>query len=145
MRKQKFYQLIGVAAFCLLISVIWTVHLASSVENQDVVKKNLFIIKSTNKMPVEITIGDVIQVETVMLPLIPENLGKTFEFEYDKSKLRLLAATPPSGEGTMGKEIYFKAEEVGSASVKTFLLDEEGKIIESYEYTIIIKLESEDP
>ena len=123
----------------LFFSVISCQTSISDENRIEMMKKNLFIVSCVHKEPVMVKTGDMVQICTPKLALVPANLEKSFRFEYDKIKLRLVGETLPPGEGIMGKEIYFKAEREGEAFVKVFLLDKDKKAIESYQYKIFIE------
>jgi len=124
----------------LLISVFALLFFASSISyatGGDVEKRNFIIVSYDHRDTIHVAVGDMVQFNAKNLPLIPQNLNKTFSVSYDKEFIRLIANIPLDVEGPMGREVYVKPLKSGTTQVKILLL--EGKTtVEEYVFTLRI-------
>jgi len=101
--------------------------------------RHSFIVIEKPGEAIEVKVGDMIEITTPMFPLIPENLGKKFEMNYDQKNLRLIGELPPGVEGVMGREYYFKAVFAGTSFIEITVTDGKGEVLEKYHQDIVIK------
>jgi hypothetical protein len=124
----------------LLVSVFALLFLGSSLlcaTGGDVEKRNFIIVSHDHRETIHVAVGDIVQFNAKNLPLIPDNLNKSFSVSYDREFIRLIANIPLDVEGPMGREVYVKPLKAGKTKLKILLL--EGKTtVEEYIFTLQI-------
>ncbi len=87
--------------------------------------------------------GDVIEVWTKPLPVIPENLEARFRASKDGRGVEFIGETLPHKEGTMERLFFFKAFDPGAATLKVELLDADGSVRETWTYEVEVAAPSD--
>lgn len=125
----------------LLLSVFALLYLDSSMLSAAggyVEKRNFIIVSHDYREIIHVAVGDIVQFNAKNLPLIPDNLNKSFNVSYDREFIRVIANIPLDVEGPMGREVYVKPLKPGKTQFKILLL--EGKsTVEEYVFTLQIK------
>jgi hypothetical protein len=83
--------------------------------------------------------GDVIEVWTRPLPVIPANLEARFRASKLGRGVELVGETLPHKEGTMERLYFFKAFDPGPATLKVDLLDRDGQLQETFSYRVEVQ------
>jgi hypothetical protein len=83
--------------------------------------------------------GDVIEVWTRPLAVIPENLEARFRASKVGRNVELVGETLPHREGTMERLYFFRAFEPGPATLKVELLDRSGEVRETFTYAVEVQ------
>lgn len=124
----------------LFVSIFALMFLGLSIScatGGDVKKGNFIIVSYGNRDAIHVAVGDMVQLNAKNLPMIPDNLGKSFGLSYDQEIIRLIANIPLDVEGPMGREVYVKPLKQGTTQVKIFLLEGKTKV-EEYVFTLKI-------
>ena len=122
------------------VSVIALVFLGLSIScatGGDVKKGNFMIVSYDHRDAVHVAVGDMVQLNAKNLPMIPDNLAKSFGLSYDQEFIRLIANIPLDVEGPMGREVYVKPLKSGTTQVKILLMEGKTKV-EEYIFTLKI-------
>jgi hypothetical protein len=83
--------------------------------------------------------GDVIEVWTRPLAVIPENLEARFRASKVGRNVELVGETLPHREGTMERLYFFKVFEPGAATLKVELLDRKGEVRDTFTYAVEVQ------
>lgn len=83
--------------------------------------------------------GDVIEVRTVKLPMIRENLDIDFQASKKGSGIEFVGSVFPHKEGTTERLFLFKAFDAGTATIKIELLNADKSTRTIWNYTIRVK------
>jgi len=124
-----------------LVSVIALLFLGSSMlyATGGIVEKRSFVIVShDHRETIHVAVGDIVQFNAKNLPLIPDNLSKSFDVSYDREFIRVIANIPLDVEGPMGREVYVKPLKPGKTQFKILLLEGKTTVAE-YVFTLQIK------
>jgi len=96
----------------------------------------LWMIPWNHDGVVRVQAGDVVEIWTKPLPIIPENLEARFRASKDGRGIEFLGETLPHKEGTMERLYFFKAFDPGTATAKIDLVGREGNVMETFAYEI---------
>jgi hypothetical protein len=101
-------------------------------------RHNFIVVEKAGEV-IELKVGDMIEMASPMLPLVPANLDKEFQVTYDQKTLRLIGDLTPDVEGVMGREYYFKAIFPGDGFIEITVSDAEGEVLEKHSQDILVK------
>lgn len=102
-------------------------------------KHTVWVVPYDHSGKIEVMAGDVIELWTLPLPLIAENLDKTFRASREGGGVELVGYTLPHREGSMERLYFFKAFDAGPATLKVELLDGEGSVQGTWAYEVEVK------
>ena len=105
-------------------------------ENAQVVKHTVWVVPWDHQGLVSVQPGDVIEVWTRPLPVIPENLESHFRASKDGRGVELVGETLPHKEGTMERLFFFKAFDPGPATLTVERVNADGEVRETWNYTV---------
>jgi len=105
-------------------------------ETAQVVKHTVWVVPWDHQELVSVQPGDVIEVWTRPLPVIPENLESRFRSSKDGRGVELVGETLPHKEGTMERLFFFKAFDPGPATLKVELVYADGEVRETWSYAV---------
>ncbi|MDH4179191.1 MAG: hypothetical protein OEV33_01670 [Armatimonadota bacterium] len=105
-------------------------------ESVQVVKHTVWVVPWDHQGLVNVQPGDVIEVWTRPLPVIPENLESRFRASKEGGGVELVGETLPHKEGTMERLFFFKAFDPGPATLKVELVNAEGEVREAWSYAV---------
>jgi len=105
-------------------------------ETAQVSKRTVWIVPYDHQGTVRVEPGDVIELWTEPLAVIPENLESRFRASKTGSGIELVGETLPHKEGTMERLFFFKAFEPGLAALKVELVHAEGRILRTWTYQV---------
>jgi len=105
-------------------------------ESVQVVKHTVWVVPWDHQELVRVQPGDVIEVWTRPLPVIPENLESRSRASKDGRGVELVGETLPHKEGTMERLFFFKAFDPGPATLKVELVNAEGDVREAWSYAV---------
>ena len=105
-------------------------------ESAEVAKHTVWVVPWDHQGPVRVQPGDVIEVWTRPLPVIPENLESRFRASREGRGVELVGETLPHKEGTMEHLFFFKAFDPGPATLKVELVNAEGEVREALSYAV---------
>jgi len=115
------------------------VSLALSADKPTLRRQTAWIVAPGHTGEIRVKVGDVVQIESEMLPVIPMHLGKTFKVGVKGRFLQTIGSLPPEGEGAFHSSFYFKAVAAGRATVTVALRDAEGKQLQTWEYVVVVE------
>jgi hypothetical protein len=131
MNLKHLVSLIGVVALLLFISPF------TNANGGDMEKRNFYIVSYDHRDTIRVAVGDMVQFNAKHLPMIAQNLNKSYGLHYDREYIRLISNAPLDVEGPIGREVYVKPVKAGTTQVK-ILLQEGKKTIEEYVFTLKI-------
>jgi len=99
-------------------------------------KGTLWIVPYDCEETVRVQAGDMIELWTEPLSVIPENLESRFRASKVGQGVELVGETLPHREDTMERLYFFKAFEPGPATLKVELLDMDGTVRETRAYHV---------
>jgi hypothetical protein len=102
-------------------------------------KQTVWIVPWDHQGLLQVTPGDIIEVWTKPLAVIPENLESTFRTSKEGRGVELVGQTLPHKEGTMERLYFFKTFDVGPATLKVELLGPDGSVRETFLYEVEVK------
>ena len=105
-------------------------------ESAQMVKHTVWVVPWDHQGLVRVQPGDVIEVWTRPLPVIPENLESRFRASRDGRGVELVGETLPHKEGTMERLFFFKAFDPGPATLTVELVNAEGEVREAWSYAV---------
>lgn len=122
---------------------LWLAALAAAVaagvvcaEVSKVSKATLWIVPYDHQGVLRVEPGDVVEVWTTPLAVIPENLEARFRASREGRGVELVGEALPHKEGTMERLYFFKAFDPGEATLKVELLNAEGQVRETWTYRV---------
>jgi len=124
-------------SICLVLLSIAVLGMCiACAETKRVSKGTVWIVAHDCEEPLKVAAGDVIEVWTQPLPVIPENLETRFRASREGRGVELVGETLPHKEGTMERLFFFKAFDPGPATLKVELLDAKGEVRETRTYQV---------
>ncbi len=102
-------------------------------------KQTVWIVPHEHTGEIKVQIGDVVQIESQTLPVIPMHLGKTFKATLEGRAVQRIGSLPPEGEGAFHASFYFKAVAATRTTVTVILLDAEGKQLQTWDYVVVVE------
>jgi len=105
-------------------------------ETGQVTKRALWIVPWDHEGLLRVQRGDVIEVWTKPLAVVPENLESRFRASKEGRGVELVGETLPHKEGTMERLYFFKAFDPGPATLKVELLGADGTVRETFTYPV---------
>ncbi len=97
-------------------------------------KHTVWVVPWDYREVIRVQPGDVIEIWTRPLPVIPANLEARFRASKLGRGVELVGETLPHKEGTMERLYFFKAFDPGPATLKVELLDRDGQVRETFTY-----------
>lgn len=97
-------------------------------------KHTVWVVPWDYQEVIRVQPGDVIEVWTRPLPVIPANLEARFRASKLGPGVELVGEALPHKEGTMERLYFFKAFDPGPATLKVELLDRDGQVRETFSY-----------
>lgn len=114
-------------------------------ETAKVSKRTVWIVPHDYQGSLRVQPGDVIELWTWPLALVPDNLESRFRASKEGSGVELIGETLPHKEGTMERIYFFKAFEPGAATLKVELVHMDGAVMDARTYNVeVAPPESED-
>lgn len=107
-------------------------------EGELVQKRNFFVVPHHHREPIDLAVGDMVQLNTRNLPLTQNTINATYRVSYNEEYVRLIASTPPDVEGPMTREVYVKCVKSGTTEVRVTVFDAKS-IVEEYPFLLNIK------
>jgi hypothetical protein len=123
----------------LLVTCAVVVALALGADKPTLRKQVAWIVAPKHTGEVRVQVGDVVQIESQRLPVIPMHLGKRFSAKQNGRALHTIGRLPPAGEGSFHTSFYYKASAVGQSTVTVSLRDAEGKELQSWDYVVVVE------
>ncbi len=123
----------------LLAALIVLAALAAGLacaEMSSLSKRTVWIIPADHQQTIQVQPGDVIELWTTPVPLLPDNLDLTFRASRVGQGVELIGDTLPHREGTIQRIYFFKAFDPGSATLKVELLNADGSLRDSHTYQV---------
>ena len=105
-------------------------------ETHQMSKRTVWIVPYDYQGTLRVQPGDVIELWTWPLPLVPDNLESRFRASKEGSGVELVGETLPHKEGTMERLYFFKAFDPGPATLKVELLNADGTVRETRTYQV---------
>ncbi len=105
-------------------------------ETAQVPKRTVWIVPHDYQGTLCVQSGDVIELWTWPLPLVPDNLESRFRASKEGRGVELVGETLPHKEGTMERLYFFKAFEPGPATLKVELVHMDGAVRETRTYQV---------
>ncbi len=102
-------------------------------------RHTVWVIPWDYKETIRVQPGDVIEVWTRPLPVIPENLEARFRASKVGRGVELVGETLPHREGTMERLYFFRVFEPGPATLKVELLGRNGEVRETFTYAVEVR------
>jgi hypothetical protein len=99
-------------------------------------QRTVWIVPYDHQQTLRIQPGDVIELWTEPLALIPDNLESTFRASTAGPGVELVGEALPHKEGTMERLFFFKAFEPGPATLKVELVHAEGAVRNTWTYQV---------
>ena len=99
-------------------------------------KRTVWIVPYDCQDALQVQPGDVIEVWTRNLPVIPDNLEARFRASKVGTGVELVGETLPHKEGTMQRLFFFKAFDPGPATLKVELVNMDGAVREAWSYQV---------
>ena len=106
------------------------------------VKRTVWIVPHDHQGELRVGTGDVIEVWTRPLAVIPDNLESRFKASSVGRAVDLVGEGLPHKEGTMERIYFFKAFEPGSATLKVELTGADGQVRETRTYEVEVSAPS---
>lgn len=119
----------------LAIALLY-VETGSSGPATQVSKRTVWIVPHDCQGTLSVQTGDVIELWTWPLPVIPENLESRFRASKIGRGVEFVGETLPHKEGTMERLYFFKAFDPGPATLKIELLAADGAVRETRTYQV---------
>jgi hypothetical protein len=110
-----------------------------------VTERTLWIVPYDQEGVLRVRPGDVIEVWTQPLPVIPENLEARFRASKTGQGVELVGETLPHKEGTMERLYFFKAFDPGPATLKIELINMDGSVRSTRTYQVEVAEATSDP
>lgn len=108
-------------------------------------QRTVWIVPYDHQHTLRIQPGDVVELWTEPLALIPDNLESTFRASTAGPGVELVGEALPHKEGTMERLFFFKAFEPGPATLKVELVHAEGAVRNTWTYQVeVVPPQSED-
>ena len=127
---------IGVLLISLLVmSVVWCL----GGESTNVKKFAVWVVPYDHVGRISVNKGDVIELWTSPLPVIPDNLDVEIRVTKQGQGIQQIGHILPSKEGTMERIYYFKAFNPGLANLKVELINEDGAIRKTWTYEVDVR------
>lgn len=137
--RRPFWLLLGIA---LLAGGILGILYAGAPQ---VSQRTVWIVPYDHQGTLRVQPGDVIELWTEPLALIPDNLESTFRASKAGPGLELVGEALPHKEGTMERLFFFKAFEQGAATLKVELVHADGRVLNTWTYKVeVLPPPSED-
>lgn len=108
-------------------------------EGVEVEQRTAWIVPHDYDGVLRVQPGDVIEVWTQPLPLIPANLESRFRASTEGAGVELVGEALPRKEGTMERLFYFKAFEPGPAALTIELVHRDGTVRETRTYQVEVE------
>jgi hypothetical protein len=105
-------------------------------EVAEVTKRTVWIVPYDHAGTLRVQPGDVIEVWTTPLPLVPDNLESRFRASTEGRGIELVGETLPHKEGTMERLYFFKAFEPGPAAIVVELVHRDGTVRDTWRYEV---------
>ena len=105
-------------------------------ETSHVLKATVWIVPWDHEGTLRVQPGDVVELWTRPLGLLPENLDARFRASKVGRGIELVGETLPHKEGTMERLYFFKAFDPGAATLKIELLNGDGTVRETRTYQV---------
>jgi hypothetical protein len=99
-------------------------------------KRTVWIVPYDYRETLRVSPGDVIEVWTKPLAVIPENLEARFRASREGRGVELVGEVLPHREGTMERLYLFKAFDPGPAVLKVEMLNREGEVQQTWTYPV---------
>jgi hypothetical protein len=105
-------------------------------ESPQVTERTLWIVPYDHEGTLQVRPGDMIEVWTQPLPVIPENLEARFRASKVGQGVEMVGETLPHKEGTMERLYFFKAFDPGPAALRIELIEMDGTVRGSRTYEV---------
>ena len=105
-------------------------------ETAQVTQRTVWIVPHDCQGTLRVQPGDVIELWTWPLPLVPDNLESRFRASKEGRGVELVGETLPHKEGTMQRLYFFKAFEPGPATLKVEVIDGGGAVRATRTYQV---------
>lgn len=99
-------------------------------------KRTVWIVPYDCQQTLRVQPGDVIEVWSEPLAVIPQNLESRFRASKVGGGVELVGEALPHKEGTMERLFFFKAFEVGPATLRVDLIGGDGAVRETRSYRV---------
>jgi len=101
-----------------------------------VTQRTVWIVPCDYQQTIRVHPGDVIELWTEPLAVIPQNLESRFRASKVGQGMELVGETLPHKEGTMERLFFFKAFDPGPATLKVELIDGGGAVRATRTYQV---------
>jgi len=102
-------------------------------------QRTVWIVPYDYEATLRVQPGDVIELWTEPLALIPDNLESTFRASKAGPGVELVGETLPHKEGTMERLFFFKAFEPGAATLEVELVHADGRVLNTWTYQVQVE------
>ena len=125
----------------LLVTCAVVLALALGADKPTLRRQTAWIVEPEHAGEIKVQVGDVVQIESQHLPVIPVHLGKRFKAKIEGRSLHTIGSLPPAGEGSFHASFYYKASDPGRSTVTVTLHDAQGTQLESWDYVVVVERE----
>jgi hypothetical protein len=105
----------------------------------EMMKHTVWVVPWDHRGTVRVQPGDVIEVWTKPLPVVPANLESRFRASKEGRGVELVGEALPHKEGTMERLYFFRAFDPGPATLKVDLLGADESVRETFTYSVEVK------
>ena len=99
-------------------------------------QRTVWIVPYDHEATLRVQPGDVVELWTEPLALVPDNLESTFRASKAGPGVELVGQALPHKEGTMERLFFFKAFEPGAATLKVELVHADGRVLNTWTYQV---------
>jgi len=128
--RRPFWLLLGIAL--LGVGILGILYAGTAQVSQ----RTVWIVPYDDQGTLRLQPGDVIELWTEPLALIPDNLESTFRASKTGAGVELVGEALPHKEGTMERLFFFKAFEPGAATLKVELVHADGAVRNTWTYKV---------
>jgi len=128
--RRPFWLLLGIAL--LGVGILGILYAGTAQVSQ----RTVWIVPYDHQGTLRLQPGDLIELWTEPLALIPDNLESTFRASKTGAGVELVGEALPHKEGTMERLFFFKAFEPGAATLKVELVHAEGAVRNTWTYKV---------
>jgi len=128
--RRPFWLLLGIPL--LGVGILGILYAGTAQMSQ----RTVWIVPYDHQGTLRVQPGDVIELWTEPLALIPDNLESTFRASKTGAGVELVGEALPHKEGTMERLFFFKAFEPGPATLKVELVHADGRVLNTSTYKV---------
>lgn len=121
--------LVAAVAAAIVAGIVWA-------GPSQMTQATVWVVPWDQQGVIEARAGDVLEVWTRPLALVPENLEASFRAKKEGRGVELVGEALPHKEGTMERLYFFKVFEPGPATLTIELVERDGSVRETFSYRV---------